>query len=101
MLAETVLDSAVVDESVPVATPFASVVPPGCVSVFPVTGVAASVTVAPAIGLPKASLAVTVIVDAGPPAVICEVGTTGGWLAYTQRAPGIWRGQYRHGSGWR
>jgi hypothetical protein len=47
IVADTVLDSATVDESVPVATPLALVVPTGCVRVFPVVGVAASVTVAP------------------------------------------------------
>jgi hypothetical protein len=47
IVAETVLVSATVELKVPVATPFASVVPTGCVSVFPVVGVAASVTVAP------------------------------------------------------
>jgi len=47
MVADTVFDSAVVDETVPVATPLAFVVPTGCVSVFPVVGVAANVTVAP------------------------------------------------------
>jgi hypothetical protein len=47
IVAETVLDSAAVDESVPVATPFALVVPTGCVSVFPAVGEAASTTVAP------------------------------------------------------
>src|SRR6266566_3749905 len=62
MVAETVLDSATVELSVPVATPLAFVVAAGCVSVFPVP-VAASTTVAPWTGLPSASLAVTVIVD--------------------------------------
>ena len=47
IVAETVLDPAAVDERVPVATPLASVVPTGWVSVFPAVGVAASVTVAP------------------------------------------------------
>jgi hypothetical protein len=47
IVAEIVLDSASVDESVPVATPLALVVPTGCVTVFPVVGVTASVTVAP------------------------------------------------------
>src|SRR2546425_12919581 len=39
IVAETVFDSAVVELSVPVATPLASVVPTGCVSVLPVVGV--------------------------------------------------------------
>jgi len=47
IVADTVLDSAVVDESVPVATPLVLVGPVGCVRVLPVVGVAASVTVAP------------------------------------------------------
>jgi len=47
IVADTVLDPAAVELSVPVATPLASVVPIGCVSVFPVVGLAASVTVAP------------------------------------------------------
>jgi hypothetical protein len=62
IVADTVLDSARVALSVPVATPLVFVRPTGCVSVFPVP-VAASSTVAPAIGLPEASRAVTVIVD--------------------------------------
>ena len=76
IVADTVFDSAVVELSVPVATPFASVVAVGWVSVFPVVGVAASVTVAPWIGLPFASRAVTVIVDVPLPAVIGEVAVT-------------------------
>src|SRR5439155_202225 len=47
IVAETVLVSAVVDLSVPFATPLASVVPTGCVKVLPVVGVAARATVAP------------------------------------------------------
>src|SRR2546423_15435953 len=72
IVADTVLVPAVVDESVPVATPLASVVPTGCVSVFPAVGVAASTNVAPAIGLPLASFAVTVIVLVSVPALIEE-----------------------------
>src|SRR5713226_7122446 len=75
IVAETVFDSATVDASVPVATPLALVVPTGCVRVFPVP-VAASTTVAPAIGLPFASLAVTVMVDVPLPAVIGDVAVT-------------------------
>src|SRR5438046_692442 len=67
---DTVSASAAAVASVPVATPLASVVPPGCVSVFPVVGVAASVTAAPWTGLPFASRAVTVMVDVPLPAVI-------------------------------
>src|SRR5206468_9108546 len=58
MVADTVLDSATSELSVPVATPLAFVGPPGCVSVF-VRPVAARTTVAPGIGLPNPSLAVT------------------------------------------
>src|SRR5207249_2042134 len=76
IVAETVLEPAAVDDSVPVATPLASVVPTGCVRVFPVVGVVASVTVAPWIGLPLASFAVTVIVELPLPAVIGDVAMT-------------------------
>jgi hypothetical protein len=83
IVAEMVFDSAAVELSVPVATPLASVVPTGCVRVFPVVGVAASVTVAPGIGLPLASRAVTVIVDVPLPAVIGDVADTVDWAAET------------------
>jgi len=76
IVADTVFDSAAVDDSVPVATPLAFVVPIGCVSVFPVVGVAASVTAAPWTGLPFASRAVTVMVDVPLPAVIGVVAVT-------------------------
>src|SRR2546426_309703 len=74
ILAEAVFVSATVELSVPVATPLAFVVALGCVRVFPVP-VAASTTVAPAIGFPEASRAVTVIVDVLAPleAVIGDV----------------------------
>src|SRR5206468_1390359 len=62
IVADTVFDSATVELSVPVATPLAFVVALGCVSVLPVP-VAAMTTVAPAMGLPNASRAVTVTVD--------------------------------------
>src|SRR5712692_1938129 len=75
IVAETVFDSAAVEVSVPVATPLALVVPTGWVRVFPVP-VAASTTVAPGIGLPFASRAVTVMVEPVPPAVIGEVADT-------------------------
>src|SRR5216684_3653107 len=75
IVAETVFDSATVELKLPVATPLALVVPTGCVRVFPVP-VAASTTVAPAIGLPLASFAVTVTVDAPLPAVIGDVAVT-------------------------
>src|SRR6266545_5719857 len=82
-VAETVFGSATVELKAPVATPLASVGPVGCVSVFPAP-VAASTTVAPLIGFPLASCAVTVIVevplsttmDAGePPTVDCAAET--------------------------
>jgi len=76
IVAETVFDSAALDDRVPVATPLAFVVATGCVSELPVVGVAASVTVAPWIGLPLASRAVTVMVDVPLPAVIGEVAVT-------------------------
>jgi hypothetical protein len=47
IVAETVFEPATVELKVPVICPFTSVVPTGCVSVFPVVGVAANVTVAP------------------------------------------------------
>src|SRR6266705_90658 len=106
MVAETVLDSATVELSVPVATPLAFVVAAGCVSVFPVpvatpsavvgplgcvsvfaVPVAASTTVAPAIAFPNPSLAVTVIVDAPVPAAIGDVAATVDCAADT--APGF------------
>jgi hypothetical protein len=76
IVAETVFDPATVDDSVPVATPLAFVVPTGCVRVLPVVGVAARVTVAPSIGFPFASRAVTVTVDVPLPAVIGDVAVT-------------------------
>jgi hypothetical protein len=76
IVADTVFDPAAVEERVPVATPLASVVPTGWVSVLPVVGVAARTTVAPWIGLPFASLAVTVIVEVPLPATIGEVAAS-------------------------
>src|SRR5260370_219607 len=75
IVADTVFDSATVELRLPVATPLALVVPTGCVRVFPVP-VAASTTAAPAIGLPFASLAVTVMVDVPLPAVMGDVAAT-------------------------
>src|SRR5439155_1520673 len=75
IVAVIVFDSASVDASVPVATPLAFVVVAGCVSVLP-DPVAASTTVAPGMGLPFASRAVTVIVDVPLPAVIGDVAPT-------------------------
>src|SRR5213083_1941594 len=87
IVAETVLEPAAVDDRVPVAMPLASVVPTGWVRVFPSVGVAASVTVAPAIGLPLASFAVTMMVDVPLPAAIGDVAVTVDWPAET--APGF------------
>src|SRR6266542_2328079 len=67
-VAEMVFASATVELSVPVATPVASVVPVGCVSVLP-PPVAASTTVAPLTGFPLVSVTVTVIVALPLPAV--------------------------------
>ena len=47
IVADTVFEPDAVDDSVPVTTPLASVVPTGWVNVFPAVGVAVSVTVAP------------------------------------------------------
>jgi hypothetical protein len=72
IVADTVLVSGVVELSVPVATPLAFVAPAGCMSVLP-EPVAASTTVAPLMGLPLESRAVTVIVELPLPAAI-DVG---------------------------
>src|SRR5213083_2249943 len=82
IVAEIVVDSASVDDSVPVATPSPLVGPLGCVSVF-CKPVAASTTVAPGIGLPNPSLAVTVIVDVPVPAAIGDVAVSVDWPAET------------------
>src|SRR6266699_2321208 len=89
MVADTVFDPAAVEASVPVATPLPSVVPTSWVSVLPVVGVAASVTVAPSMRLPNASLAVTVIVEAPLPVIIGDVATTVDWLADTVPVPAM------------
>ena len=73
IVAETVFISGIVERTVPVATPLASVGPTGCVSTLP-DPVAASTTVAPAIGLPATSRAVTVIV-ATPAMAGMDAGT--------------------------
>jgi hypothetical protein len=75
IVVDTVFEPANVELRVPVATPLAFVVALGCVSVLPAP-VAASTTVAPVIGLPEASRAVTVIVDVPLPAVIGDVAAT-------------------------
>jgi hypothetical protein len=74
-VAETVFPSAWVELKVPVATPLAFVVPAGWLIVLPVMGVADSTTVAPGIGLAKASRTVTVIVEVLDPLLAgMEVG---------------------------
>src|SRR5205809_7300009 len=83
MVADTVFDPATVDESVPVATPLAFVVPTGWVRVFPAVAVPASVTVAPCIGLPLAPVGVPVLVELPPPAAIGGVALTADWAADT------------------
>src|SRR2546425_774988 len=83
IVAETGFEPAAVEFRVPVATPLASVVPTGCVSVFPGVGVAARVTVAPLTGFPLASRAVTVMVEVSPPAAIGDVAATVDWAADT------------------
>src|SRR2546426_17293 len=74
--AAALFEPAAVDDRVPVATPLASVVPTGWVRAFPPVGVAASVTVAPGIGFPLASFAVTGMVDVPLPAAIGDVAVT-------------------------
>src|SRR5437762_13975687 len=82
MVVDTVSAPPTVELKVPVATPSPFVGPTGCVSVFPVP-VAASTTVAPAIGLPSASRAVTVTVELPLPAVIGDIAVTVDRLADT------------------
>src|SRR6266540_1107605 len=86
-VAETVFAPATVELSVPVATPLASVGPLGWVSVLPLP-VAASTTVAPLIGVPLASFAVTVIVDVPvPTSMNAGAAVTVAWEADTD--PGV------------
>src|SRR6266487_3661841 len=76
IVAETVFVPAAVEVSVPVATPLALVVAAGCVSVLPAVGVAARTTVAPSIGFPLASFAVTVTVELPVPARMGDVAVS-------------------------
>jgi len=85
--AETVFASATVELSVPVAVPLASVGPAGCVSVLPLP-VAESTTVAPLIGLPFASFAVTVTVELPVPATM-EIGAAVTADAEEETGPGV------------
>jgi len=87
IVVETVFVPTVADERVPMATPFAFVVPTGWVSVLPIP-VAASVTLAPLIGLPCASRAVTVIVEEPIPAVI-DVGDAATVDSEAETAPAV------------
>ena len=75
IVADTVFASATVELNVPVAIPLAFVVALGWVRVLPVP-VVASATVAPSIGFPKASTAVTVMVELPVPAAIGDVAAT-------------------------
>src|SRR5512145_519162 len=85
IVAETVSGPSVSELTDPLATPLASVGAAGCVtSAVPVT---ASVTVAPLIGLPKASFAVTVIVEVAPGATDVGDATTVDWASET--GPGV------------
>src|SRR5205823_9753767 len=73
-----------VELKAPVIWPLVLVVPAGCVSVIPVAGFAASVTVAPLTGLPLASLTVTVIVLALDPelaVIVLGAAATSDWVA--------------------
>src|SRR5207249_3127772 len=74
IVAETVFPSATVERSVPVTVPSAPVGPVGWVGVLPLP-VAWRTTVAPVIGLPFASRAVTVIVEVPVPASIVAAAT--------------------------
>ncbi len=94
-VAETVFVPATVELNVPVATPLALVGPLGWVSVLPLP-VADTTTVAPLIGFPPASFAVTVIVELPLPAVIepgaaatvdCEADTGPGFTVTDAPTP--------------
>src|SRR5437867_5504468 len=76
IVADAVFGPAAVELGVPVICPFTSVVPTGWVRVLPAVGVAASVTVAPGIGFPFASRAVTVSSDERRVGEIGDVAAT-------------------------
>src|SRR5215831_1029869 len=83
IVAEMVVTSAIVDVTVPVVTPLELVVAAGCPSTL-MLPVWARTTVAPLIGFPLASFAVTVIVDVAPPgAIAIGEAETVDWLADT------------------
>src|SRR5512144_656867 len=88
MVADTSLISATVERRLPVISPSPPVVPEGWVRVLPLP-VEARTTVAPLIGVPLPSRAVTVIVEAGPPAVIGETALTVDWDADTAGIPPV------------
>src|SRR5512146_1345410 len=77
--------SSIIPLTVPVVTPLALVVSVGCVSVL--IPVAARTTVAPLMGFPLASFAVTVIVDGAPGTTEAGAAVTVDWLAST--GPGV------------
>src|SRR5205814_3932878 len=85
IVAEIVFPPVVVELNVAVRTPVVgSVVPLAGVSVFPVPPVAVRLTLAPPIGLPLASRAVTVMVDEPPAGIDADGGgASGGVGAYT------------------
>src|SRR5437764_3143247 len=81
-MALTVFVPAAVELNEPVICPPAFVVPTGWVSVLPVAGVTASVTVAPLTGLPLASRTVTVMVlDPAPAVIVVGAAVTVDWVA--------------------
>jgi hypothetical protein len=86
-VADTVLVSATVELTVPVATPFAFVGPAGWVSVFPLP-VAESTTVAPLIGLPLSSFTVTVMLETPLPCGI-EFGAAANVVCSADTGPGV------------
>src|SRR5215831_7890533 len=87
IVAEMVVTSAIVDVTVPVVTPLELVVAAGCPRPL-MLPVWARTTVAPLIGFPLASFAVTVIVDVAPPgAIAIGEAETVDWLADT--GPGV------------
>jgi len=87
IVAETVFSSATVELRLAVATPLPFVGLAGCVSELPLP-VADSTTVAPLIGLPFASFAVTVTAELPVPATI-EAGAAVTVDADAESGPGI------------
>jgi len=87
IVADTVFVSGTIELKVPIATPLALVGLAGCVNEFPVP-VADSTTVAPLIGLPLASLAVTEIVVL-PLGAVMEVGEAATLDCALDTGPGL------------